>query len=1723
MKKRLISFVLALVMVIGMLPMMKVTVDAAAGDFTGNRDWRWPVPSSSKISSCYIDPMGHKSPHYAIDISGSHKDEVISCYSDGTVIYVNDKCTYDEPKDLDKVKSCPCGKCGDLGKAVYIKYNYLGTTFVCRYGHLAEVFVKQGQEGIGIGQPIGSMGSTGRSSGWHLDLKIYQGTSATSNNASKCVDPLMDQFIDIPADLNSKGASASCTCCHDYVKEVKELYASTGYLKYCKSEVYPAYGTIKITTACNPFTLPCNSGTAKKYNCVSEELKEKALEIEDEVTVNGIVYNSENHYWYKVTLKDGTPAWVYSARAKGMTPKNPYVSGSILPDSISGSHALSGTIISGGARLEKVWAEVQNSKGEKVISSDVDTVATTSNYGLGGRKVDNSLKFETLKNYGNASYKLVVFAEVTNYYLNAKNELEQPSSKTLQVGSDAFSFTTSGGSGGNTSDAYTVTFQANGGTCSTSTLSVTKGKSIGTLPDASFGFMDFVGWFTEPYAGTEVTSSTVPTGDMTVWAHYTNPEYPQKLNFDPNGGSFPEPVYTRIIDGVNIGRPIESLTVFNQSGTQPGTTKYGVEVAVNSSGKVSDVRLYESTTQLTVPTDGFVLSGNRAGGTFVNQVIALENAYIHLNYETGEVRVFDSYAGYLAETKRGEEYTRLGVLPVPTREGYVFEGWYNDDGYMVDYYSGFAGLNYTAEWQKETELHPEATLEYNGHYYELYDYNVSWTKAKELCEAMGGHLVTITDSAEQAKIVELIAEGTRGMYRIGATDEASEGVWEWVTGEKFSYTNWDKDDPEPNGLRIDNYAQIIAIENPPYKQPGDWIDDPNASYGNFYDISNTGFICEYEKLPSCEHKYQDVVTEPSCEQGGFTTHTCVLCGDIYMDSFEDPLGHDWRAATCTDPKTCKRCGTTEGKELGHSYQSVSYDATCTEYAKTVYTCKNCKDSYTEYTEGEVTEWSETKPSGVDEFLLESKIEYRYQTKAFTTSTNSSLDGWTQYDSVTDWSDYGAWSDWSDTAVAENDSTRVETRTVYKWYYYECPSCGDHMHGHGITCPTWAGGCGKGKITSSNYVKVWLTVSPDDVDLKSFYDTGTYYANIDGQVVFKHSSPESKTQYRYCTREQKTEYYFYKWSDWSDWSTSAVETDDRTNVETRTLYRYADMQLGDHKYTSTIVAPTCITGGYTAYNCSNCGDSFVDSYVNALDHSWDEGAITKEPTEEATGTKLFTCERCGETKEEILPKLDHVHVYTSEVTAPTCTEQGYTTHTCKCGDSYVDTYVDALGHKWDAGVITKEPTEEATGTKLFTCERCEETREETLHKLDHVHMYTSEVTAPTCTETGYTAHACACGDSYVDTYVDALGHNWGNWLFETMGDCTVGPVQRRDCLRCGEFERNNLEAPGHDYEDVVNPPTVTEQGYTTHICINCKDSFVDSYTDPLPMPEANIQVARMILGNELAMQFAFPKADIVEGVDYVVSVTKTYADGEADKTILVPQSEWKIDGPYYYVSFNGIAAKEMGDEIKVQILTADGVAVGDVYTDSVKDYAIRQLRKTTDPKTRTLYVDMLNYGAAAQTYFGYAAGDLVTAELTETEKGYGTKEVMLENNLVKGTGYVASQLDLGSSILLRVKFNGINASMHAVVSFTNHTGAQKEITIPGDQFISGGTVVVINQVVAADYNQDVTIKVYNGDEEVANATESVASYLARQLAKDNPLAIYDAVAKYCAAAYAYLHK
>ena len=213
----------------------------------------------------------------------------------------------------------------------------------------------------------------------------------------------------------------------------------------------------------------------------------------------------------------------------------------------------------------------------------------------------------------------------------------------------------------------------------------------------------------------------------------------------------------------------------------------------------------------------------------------------------------------------------------------------------------------------------------------------------------------------------------------------------------------------------------------------------------------------------------------------------------------------------------------------------------------------------------------------------------------------------------------------------------------------------------------------------------------------------------------------------------------------------------------------------HNYEQTTIAAECERPGYIIMTCSSCGDSYVQKTLAELGHDYLNG----------------TCTRCGQ-KEGETP---HKHSYKDIVTAPTCTEKGYTTHTCACGDSYVDTYVDALGHAWDNGKVTKEPTETETGVKTFTCTRCSETKTEVIPPLSHKHSYDAVVTAPTCTAKGYTTHTCSCGDSYVDTYVDALGHAWGNGKVTKEPTETETGTKTFTCTRCSATKTETIPATG----------------------------------------------------------------------------------------------------------------------------------------------------------------------------------------------------------------------------------------------------------------------------------------------------------------------------------------
>ncbi len=182
-----------------------------------------------------------------------------------------------------------------------------------------------------------------------------------------------------------------------------------------------------------------------------------------------------------------------------------------------------------------------------------------------------------------------------------------------------------------------------------------------------------------------------------------------------------------------------------------------------------------------------------------------------------------------------------------------------------------------------------------------------------------------------------------------------------------------------------------------------------------------------------------------------------------------------------------------------------------------------------------------------------------------------------------------------------------------------------------------------------------------------------------------------------------------------------------------------------------------------------------------------------------------------------------HNYDAVVTPSTCTEQGYTTYICKCGDTYIADYVDSTGHSHTAE-ITTPATHTSTGVMTYTCS-CGDTYTETIAKIAK-HNHNAVVTAPTCEDKGYTTYTCECGDTYVADYVDATGHSHTAEV-TTPATHTATGVMTYTCS-CGDTYTEIIgKIVEHSHNAVVTAPTCTEQGYTTFTC-ECGDSYVDNY-------------------------------------------------------------------------------------------------------------------------------------------------------------------------------------------------------------------------------------------------------------------------------------------------------
>ena len=197
--------------------------------------------------------------------------------------------------------------------------------------------------------------------------------------------------------------------------------------------------------------------------------------------------------------------------------------------------------------------------------------------------------------------------------------------------------------------------------------------------------------------------------------------------------------------------------------------------------------------------------------------------------------------------------------------------------------------------------------------------------------------------------------------------------------------------------------------------------------------------------------------------------------------------------------------------------------------------------------------------------------------------------------------------------------------------------------------------------------------------------------------------------------------------------------------------------------------------------------------------------------------------------ELIGDEAHEHNFDSVVTEPTCTEDGYTTYTCKdCGYSYTDSVEDAFGH--DPVSYTQSATCEVTGYTITTCSRCyEELDFEILDKLGHDWDDGVVITEATCIVKEEKLYTCKNDASHTNTETGEV--NPENHQGETYVDnvktvsCTEdGYTGDTFCSDCNERLVNGevIEKLGHDMcaWEVLKAATLLEEGQEKSKCTRC---------------------------------------------------------------------------------------------------------------------------------------------------------------------------------------------------------------------------------------------------------------------------------------------------------------
>ncbi len=435
------------------------------------------------------------------------------------------------------------------------------------------------------------------------------------------------------------------------------------------------------------------------------------------------------------------------------------------------------------------------------------------------------------------------------------------------------------------------------------------------------------------------------------------------------------------------------------------------------------------------------------------------------------------------------------------------------------------------------------------------------------------------------------------------------------------------------------------------------------------------YTCEYCRdvkreviaMPE-EHDYRLESTTADCDNAGVEIHRCATCN--FVTSKDVPaLGHDYAAATCTEPKTCKRCGGTSGNPLGHTYAASDKGTvvapTCVAEGYTYKTCTRCKEEIT--VEGSI---KPIDPLAHKSVITVAKVEPTCTEVGYSaemTCAHCEI----VLDTVREIPALG--HDWGNPSTikmtCERDGYTIKTckRCKTNEKYDIVPACGHEID------PT-------------------VGHKPATCEVEG-YDYHTCLCEFDGVR---------------CSYELKSNFVPALGHDWTDWI--SVDADIHTRI-----CQYAEcdvdggkVEFADHNIVShEAKAPTCTEFGWDAYEtCTDC-DYTTYEEIPAIRHK-----VEYVDAKEATCTEIgwedyFYCTRCDLTTYEEIPALGHdIKQYDAKTN---CLEDGWNAYeACTRCDYSTQKIIPAIGSH---DVIIDEavqPTYDKTGlTEGSHCGRCDE--------------------------------------------------------------------------------------------------------------------------------------------------------------------------------------------------------------------------------------------------------------------------------------------------------------------------------------------------------------------------------------------------------------------------------